>query len=87
MLGDQAETVFDLPGQGGLGRQRLTALQRLPGLRQVGTEAGHDVLTTAAQFTHAIQEQQLRRAGGAGTVEQNIVKAGQHGRERLGQRG
>ncbi len=86
MLGHQAQAVFDLAGQGGLGRYRLTALQRVPGLGQVVTEAGHDVLAAAAQFTHAIQEQQLRRAGGAGTVEQNVVKAGQHGRERLGQR-
>ncbi|MNV17710.1 hypothetical protein D3C71_1085060 [compost metagenome] len=86
MLGDQAEPVLDLPGQGGLGGRRLATLQRIPSFEQVTAEAAHDVFAAAAQFAHAVQEQQLRRACGTGTVEQDVVKARQHRRKRLGQR-
>jgi hypothetical protein len=87
VFGHQAQSVFDLSGQGRLGRSRLAAVERIPGLVQMATEPAHDVLAAAAQFTHAVQEQQLRRASGTGTVEQHVVETGQHGRERLGQRG
>ena len=75
------EAALDLAGQDGLSRQGLPAFQRVPGQRQVRAKPGRDLLAAAAQFAHAIQEQQLRCAGIAGAIKQHVVKAGEHGRE------
>src|SRR5690606_32686577 len=90
LLGDQAQAALPT-GQGGLGGQWLALLQRAPRTAEVVAEAAGDVLAVAAQLAHAVQEQQLRRTGALGPVEQDVVVTGhghgeplpQGGQERL----
>ena len=88
MLGHQAEAAIATTGlhQHQFGQQRRAAVQRIPGLLQMGAEMHGDVFTTAAQLAHAIQKHQLRSARRFGTVEQFVVEPGQHLVERPPQR-
>jgi hypothetical protein len=86
VLGHQAQaTALDLPGQRLLGRDQGTGLQAAPGKFQVRAETGGNFLAAATQFTHAVQEQQLRGTRAFGTVEQHVVKARDHRGECLPQ--
>ncbi len=61
-------------GQYYVGRQRRPEHQRLPAVFQLLAELTGNLFALAAQFAHAIEKQQLRRASGFGTVEQHIVE-------------
>ncbi|GFF07483.1 hypothetical protein SM139_2588 [Stenotrophomonas maltophilia] len=87
VLGQQAQAILGWAGQRRFGRHGLTTGQRIPGPLQVAREGTGNVLTAAAQFAHRIQEQQLRRTGIAGPVEQGIVEARQCRAKGLAQRG
>jgi len=87
MLGNEAQAFLGRPGQGGFGGQRMAVGQRGPGLVQVGGKGRGDLVPAPAQFAHGIQEQQLRRAGIAGSIEQGIVKPRQRRAESLAQGG
>ena len=78
VFGDQAQTAVALPGQHALCRLWAAGFQRSPGLLQVGIEPTGNLITPAAQLTHAVQKRQLRGARRLGTIEQGIVKARQH---------
>ncbi|MCW0439075.1 hypothetical protein NB723_004039 [Xanthomonas sacchari] len=84
VFGDQAQAL-PIAGQGDFGRERRAGLQRLPGRMQLGAEARGDLVATTAQFAHAVEEQQLRRAGTLGAVEQHIVEMRQRRGEGLAQ--
>ncbi|MNI26983.1 hypothetical protein D3C73_807040 [compost metagenome] len=86
MFRHQAQAILGWSGQGQLGRDGLARSQASPGMAEMAGKRAGNVLTAAAQLAHRVQEQQLRRAGIAGTVEQGIIEAGQCRAKGLAQR-